>query len=182
MNGNQAFAHALDFVLSREGGYVHDPRDPGGETNFGISQRAYPYLDIKALTRERAAEIYHRDYWAALGADMFAPAIAAQLFDHAVNAGVTRSVQVLQNAINLACIVGRPLVVDGVMGPNTVRAATASCTPGAPDLTLVSGRIALERVGYYLDITERNAGLRVYLRGWIKRAVDCERFTREVLS
>ncbi|MBI5843910.1 MAG: hypothetical protein HZB23_04475 [Deltaproteobacteria bacterium] len=48
--------------MAHEGGYVNDPADPGGETRFGISRRAYPNEDIKALTRERAAEIYYRDY------------------------------------------------------------------------------------------------------------------------
>ncbi len=182
MTGTQAFIHALEFVLQHEGGYVHDPRDPGGETNFGISKRSYPHLDIKSLTREQAAEIYHRDYWSEIGADMLAPAIAAQLFDHAVNAGVGRAVRVLQESINTACIIGRPLVVDGILGPNTARAANTCCTPGSDDLALIAGRICLERINYYLGITEHNAGLRVFLRGWLRRVMDCERFSREVLS
>ncbi|WP_425526518.1 glycosyl hydrolase 108 family protein [Xanthomonas oryzae] len=52
-------------MLSHEGGYVNDPRDPGGETQWGISKRAYPELNIRALTRDQAIEIYRRDYWGA---------------------------------------------------------------------------------------------------------------------
>jgi Glycosyl hydrolase 108 len=57
------FAAAVALVLEHEGGYVNDPNDPGGETNFGISKRAYPDLDIRALTREGAIGFYRRDYW-----------------------------------------------------------------------------------------------------------------------
>jgi lysozyme family protein len=56
---------AVDFILSKEGGYVNDPKDPGGETNFGISKREFPKLDIKALTKEQAREIYKLVYWTA---------------------------------------------------------------------------------------------------------------------
>ena len=56
------FADALDLVLRHEGGYVNSPKDPGGETNFGISKKSYPYLDIKKLTKTDASVVcrYHR--------------------------------------------------------------------------------------------------------------------------
>jgi len=54
---------AIEFVLSKEGGYVNDPKDPGGETNFGISKKQFPDVDIKTLTKEQAVEIYKRVYW-----------------------------------------------------------------------------------------------------------------------
>src|SRR5690606_2973445 len=60
---NELFLHAVEVVLEHEGGYVHDPHDPGGETKFGISKRQYPDLDIANLTREQAIEIYRRDWW-----------------------------------------------------------------------------------------------------------------------
>ena len=59
----EAFAKAIAFTLQREGGHVNDPDDPGGETNFGLSKRAYPYLDIAGLTLDQATHIYRRDYW-----------------------------------------------------------------------------------------------------------------------
>ena len=79
------FDTAVTAVLSYEGGYVNDPNDPGGETNWGISKRAYPNLDIRNLTRDRAIQIYRRDYWDSLGCDQFPPAIVIALFDSAVN-------------------------------------------------------------------------------------------------
>ena len=58
------FDRAFRFLIGEEGGYVNDPADPGGETKFGISKRAYPQLDIKSLTLDQAKAIYRRDYWA----------------------------------------------------------------------------------------------------------------------
>ena len=62
------FQRCILFVLDQEGGYVNDPRDPGGETNFGISKRSYPDVDIRALTKPQAIEIYRKDYWLPSGA------------------------------------------------------------------------------------------------------------------
>lgn len=72
-----AFSHALAFVLAREGGYVNDPTDKGGETKYGISDKrdgladgktdvdgdGKPDTRIKDLTEEQAGQIYFRDYW-----------------------------------------------------------------------------------------------------------------------
>ena len=63
------FQYAVQFLVDpkdgydAEGGYVNDPRDPGGETNYGISKRAFPELDIKNLSLADAMVIYKRDYW-----------------------------------------------------------------------------------------------------------------------
>lgn len=50
-------------MINREGVYVNDPYDPGGETKYGICKRSYPNLNIKELTLEEAKKIYHRDFW-----------------------------------------------------------------------------------------------------------------------
>ncbi len=64
-----SFDQALKFVLEREGGYVNDSSDPGGETKFGISKKAYPNLDIRNLTPELAGAIYKADYWGPSGCE-----------------------------------------------------------------------------------------------------------------
>jgi len=87
-------------VLAREGGYVNDAADPGGETNMGISKRAYPAVDILNLTREQAGDIYHRDYWLACACDTLDQGAALALFDTAVNVGVTRALAMWQAASN----------------------------------------------------------------------------------
>lgn len=85
---NDAFERSLAFVLKWEGGYTNDPDDPGGETNFGISRRAYPRENIGKMTRERAAEIYRRDYWEPAGCPALPFPLALCVFDTAVNCGV----------------------------------------------------------------------------------------------
>jgi lysozyme family protein len=57
------FDEIIELTLEHEGGYVHDPKDLGGETNFGIAKRFYPDVDIKNLTKEGAKDIYRKDYW-----------------------------------------------------------------------------------------------------------------------
>jgi len=57
------FDEIIEVVLHHEGGYVNDPKDPGGETNFGIAKRSHPDVDIKNLTKDGAKEIYKEHYW-----------------------------------------------------------------------------------------------------------------------
>ena len=58
-----SFYIEIENVIKHEGGYVNDPSDPGGETKYGISKKAYPKVDIKNLTLDDAIEIYKDDYW-----------------------------------------------------------------------------------------------------------------------
>lgn len=85
------FDRCIPFVLKWEGGYVNHPDDPGGETKYGISKRAYPDLDIKSLTLDDAKSIYRRDYWDASNCDSFDLPLAVVVFDSAVNCGVGRA-------------------------------------------------------------------------------------------
>lgn len=90
---------ALPWILKAEGGYVNDPADPGGETNYGISKRSYPELDIQHLTPVLAGGIYERDYWQAGGCDGLPAGLALIHFDSCVNCGVARSKGFLNLAI-----------------------------------------------------------------------------------
>lgn len=81
------FLPAFQFVVGIEGGYINDPRDPGGETKFGISKRAYPQLDIAQLTLEQAQQIYLLDYWEKCGCETMSWERALCVFDMAVNQG-----------------------------------------------------------------------------------------------
>jgi lysozyme family protein len=95
-----SFDKAVGFVLSHEGGYSNDPKDPGGETNHGISKRAYPKLDIKNLTREDAIEIYRREYWDKINGDELPSGLDLICFDTAVNAGVSRALSFKELSID----------------------------------------------------------------------------------
>ena len=81
------FNTAVALVLKHEGGLVDNPQDPGGLTNFGISKRAYPSLDIANLTVEDAKAIYQRDYWAPFMEQEVDQRVANAALDTAVNQG-----------------------------------------------------------------------------------------------
>lgn len=87
------FDSVVQDILAAEGGYSNDPRDPGGETNFGLSKRANPDLDIKNLTREQAIARYKERYWTPYGLDALPDAWAHFLFDCYVQHGNTAQVQ-----------------------------------------------------------------------------------------
>lgn len=88
------FALAVGFVLKKEAGYVNDPDDPGGETNFGISKRYHPNLDIKNLTIEEAAKVYFAEYWMKL-ADSLPFPLDVVAMDMSVNPGLEATRELL---------------------------------------------------------------------------------------
>lgn len=113
MEANRAACMA--FVLHEEGGYVNDPRDPGGETKFGISKRSHPGLDIRALTEADAVALYTANEWRALACSDLPAGLDLVAFDAGVNGGVTRGARWLQGALKVP--------VDGRIGPVTLAAA-----------------------------------------------------------
>lgn len=110
------FEHAITTTLQHEGGYVNDPSDPGGETSYGISKRAFPQVDIKTLTLNQAKALYRTFYWERGPHLISHPSLAAKYFDLCVNAGVSRASKWLQEASNL---LGATLTIDGRVGPAT---------------------------------------------------------------
>ncbi len=102
------FNQAFDRLISHEGGYVFNAKDPGGETKFGISKRSYPMLNIKDLTLDMAKAIYLKEFWQPLGEGCHS-AIKFQAFDFAVNSGIQTALRKLQKAIGVAD--------DGHFGP-----------------------------------------------------------------
>jgi hypothetical protein len=93
-----AFESAVAGVFEREGGMVKDPADHGGATNFGISSRAHPGVDVANLTREDAKEIYRNEYWRKISADALPDNLRAMAFDAAVNQGVGWTKKALEQA------------------------------------------------------------------------------------
>lgn len=115
------FDACLAHVLAFEGGYVNDPHDPGGETNFGNSKRTYPSENIRGMTYARAAQIYRRDFWNVVRGDDLPAGIDLVAFDAAVNSGARRGAEWLQKALGVPA--------DGKIGPVTVAAAVAADAP-----------------------------------------------------
>lgn len=112
------FSVAIDRILSHEGGYTAGANDPGGETNFGLSKRSYPNLDIKNLTRDKAVAIYKRDFWDKINGNSLPFGIAFQVLDFAVNSGIRTAIKSLQRAINVDD--------DGSFGPASMAALAAN--------------------------------------------------------
>ena len=117
------FKDAVKIVLKHEGGYVNDPVDPGGETNMGISKKAYPFLDIKNLTIKQASDIYFKDYWLKAKVSKVPEELRMIYFDMVVNMGRSRAVKILQEAISAK---GVKTTIDGGIGPQTISNALKS--------------------------------------------------------
>lgn len=152
------FDQFIERVLAHEGGYVNDPKDPGGETQWGISKRSYPSLNIRSLTRKDAIEIYRRDFWQRIQGDRLPPQFAFQGLDAAVNHGIGNAVRWLQRAAGVAD--------DGVFGPRTLAAVTAA---DPADLVLVFNA---ERLDFYAKLST----FVQFGRGWTRRVAGNLRF------
>ncbi len=145
------FDEAFERLLGHEGGYVNDPRDPGGETKFGISKRSYPGEDIKNLTLGRAKQIYARDFWGPAGCDTVPDGIRFDLFDMAVNSGVKAAVRTLQRTVGET--------PDGVLGPLTLQALQSI------DPVRVAVRFNAQRLVFMASLPNWPA----FGRGWANR-------------
>jgi lysozyme family protein len=153
------FNEAIKFVFRWEGG---ETTDTGGYTKYGISQKAYPNLNISALTLDQARAIYRRDYWDKIQGDKIQDqGNALALLDYAVNAGTGRAVQDAQRVLNAA---GYKLAVDGGLGPLTL----AAINRRGP---LFAAALTAERKNFYNRLVQQNPEkYRQYLRGWLRRA------------
>lgn len=102
----------IEGIIEREGGYVDHPKDPGGRTKYGISQRSYPGEDIQGMSIARASAIYRRDFIEKYGIDQLDDYRTAELvLDWLVHSG-TLAIRTLQRRLDVG--------VDGVVGPQTI--------------------------------------------------------------
>lgn len=153
---------AVEVVLDHEGGYVNDPRDPGGETKYGISKRQYPELDIANLTREDAIAIYYRDWWRRYRYDRLQDeSVATKVFDLAVNMGPATLHRLLQEAL---VFLGYDIAVDGIIGPQTIEAANKA----DPERLLQVLRWLAAH--HYYRIAAQRTQSQAFLMGWLRRA------------
>ncbi|MCC5987152.1 MAG: peptidoglycan-binding protein [Pararhodobacter sp.] len=172
-------------IVAREGGFVNDPDDPGGATNFGVTIHTMRRLgldltgdgvidesDVRALTREQAIEIFITHYWARPRINALPEPLQPPVFDMYVNAG-SNAVRILQR---LLVDMGHDIAVDGVIGPQTIRAAQAAAeaAPGH-----IADAYGIARREYYYALADRRPASRKYARrrdggkgGWIRRAEE----------
>lgn len=157
------FEQSFIRVNGVEQGYVNDPKDPGGETKYGISKRSYPDEDIAQLTLDRAKFLYKRDFWDKLNADKLCESVAYQLFDFAINSGIETAIRYYQRALGVAD--------DGHWGPVS-QAAADSVQEHRQIMNLIAER---------QDYQTRLSNWAVFGKGWARRnarnlrygAIDC---------
>ena len=157
------YQECLDKVLKSEGGFVNNPKDPGGMTNLGVTKAVWEEFvghpvseaDMRALTPEKVAPMYEQKYWRPCYGEVLPRGLDFVVFSMAVNAGTGRSVKLLQQSIGC--------VPDGVIGPTTRSLISASDTP-----TLIS-KFSECRREYYRSLKT----FPIFGAGWLKR-VDRE--------
>ena len=152
------FGKAFDLLIGNEGGYVNNPKDPGGETNWGITKSvavANGYAgDMRTMPKEVAKGIYKKMYWDKLQCDQLPFVVAFQLFDAGVNHGNSQAVKFLQRALSVAD--------DGVIGAKTISAVSK-----LEDLQIVM-LFNAERIEFYAALKTFST----FGKGWVRRVAS----------
>ncbi len=174
-----------EAIVTREGGFVNDPSDPGGATNHGVTIHTMRRLgldldrdgdvdtdDVRQLTRSQAVDVFLDHYFNRPRIGMLPECIQASVFDMYVNAGAN-AVSILQRLLRA---MGFDVSADGAIGPQTAAAAqrAAERDPGA-----FSDAYGIARRNYYFRLADRRPSSRKYVRtraggkaGWITRAEE----------
>ncbi len=168
-------------IVAREGGFVNDPDDPGGATNFGVTIHTLRRLrapapvsveDVRALTREQAVEIYVQHYFHAPRISELPEPLWPTVFDMQVNAGAN-AIRILQRLLN---DMGLQVAVDGVVGPQTIASAHRAYDMAPAHLVDAYG---IARRDYYYHLADQRPASRKFARrrdggkgGWITRAEE----------
>lgn len=172
-------------IVAREGGYVNDPDDPGGATNYGVTIHTMRRLgldlnrdgqvtaaDVRALTRAQAVDIFITHYYERPRIAQLPEAVQASVFDMYVNAG-SNAVRILQRLVRDMRI---DCGVDGVIGPQTIGAVQQAMTSAPAHFVDAYG---IARRNYYYGLADARPASRKYARrrdggkgGWITRAEE----------
>ena len=153
------YVTCLEMILHHEGGYVNHPKDPGGETNLGVTKRVYEDFggtkDMKDLVREDVEPIYKKNYWDRLKGDSLPTGLDLCVFDFGVNAGTGRSAKYLQRMIGT--------VADGGIGPNTLKCLDEYIEENGLEDTIRNFQSARQK--YYESLST----FETFGRGWTRR-------------
>jgi len=153
------FSEALEVILHHEGGYVNHPKDPGGETNLGVTKRVYEDFggekEMKELVKEDVEPIYKKNYWDRVKGDDLPEGLDLCIFDFAVNAGPGRAAKFIQRLVNTT--------VDGGIGPNTIKCINDHVEKYGVSTTIDQYQSA--RHNYYQGLST----FETFGRGWTRR-------------
>ena len=169
----------IDDILNDEGGYVNNPSDSGGETNWGITKavavRNGYYGDMRLMPRDFAFTVYCSQYWDSLSGDSLvalSESIAREVIDTGVNMGIARAAKFLQRCVNVFNQEGRlynDIVVDGDIGHATMAALTAFIT--LRDEQVMVKALNCLQGAFYIELAERREKDESFVYGWIKNRV-----------
>lgn len=152
------FDDAFTTLLGHEGGYSNNPHDPGGPTNWGVTEKVARddgYMgDMKEFPQEWAKKIYRAKYWDKCGIDRLPADVQFDVFDGAVNSGNAQSVKWLQRALGVDD--------DGVVGPVTIDACR----------NIPGGVVAKRYNGYRLAFMTGLKTWPVFGGGWARRIAN----------
>lgn len=172
----------IDSIIEVEAGYVNNPNDSGGATNFGITERvarAWGYEgDMRDLPHGTAFDIYAHEYWDSVRGDKLcdlSEAIAHEVVDTGINCGVMRASEFLQRVLNVMDKRGKlyqGLKVDGHIGPATI-SALASYLSVRSELIMLKALNCLQGARY-IELTERNDKNEDFIYGWFNKRVELE--------
>ncbi|WP_151749401.1 glycoside hydrolase family 108 protein [Acinetobacter seifertii] len=156
------FDEVFERTIGHEGGYVNNPKDPGGETNWGITiktARENGYTgSMKSMSRLQAKEIYRVAFWNRTKCDQYTGAISYQIFDAAVNHGIGNAIRMLQRAVGV--------LDDGAVGNETLGAIKKMTLDDVLILFIA------ERLEFYTKLSTFNS----FGRGWARRVVGNLRY------
>ena len=162
----------LETILHHEGGYVNHPKDPGGETNLGVTKRVYEEFggtkDMKDLTVEDVAPIYKKGYWDKMKGDDLPTGLDLCVFDFGVNAGPGRAAKYLQTMIGT--------VADGGIGPNTLAKLKEYVDEHGLAKSIDNYQEA--RQAYY----EKLSTFDTFGRGWTRRVDETTQLAKTMVS
>lgn len=161
----------LEAILHHEGGYVNHPKDPGGETNLGVTKRVYEEWggtkDMKDLEVEDVEPIYKKNYWDRVKAESLPGGLDLCVFDFGVNAGTGRAAKYLQTMIGT--------VADGGIGPNTLKAVGNYVESEGVEQTIKNYQAA--RQEYYESLST----FETFGRGWTRRVDETTKMAIEMI-
>lgn len=166
----------INNIIAVEGGYVDDPNDSGGETNYGITvavARENGYTGpMRDLPRQLAFDIYTAKYWDAVSADNMPVELAHEIVDTAVNMGVSAASKIFQRALNALNNRGklfRDIVVDGRIGTGTIAALNSYLE--VRDLDVLIRALNCLQGTRYIELCEAHEKNESFMYGWIKNRV-----------
>ena len=156
------YQKCLETILHHEGGYVNHPKDPGGETNLGVTKRVYEEWggdkDMQDLLVEDVAPIYKKNYWDKVKGDDLPGGLDLCVFDFGVNAGPGRAAKYLQTMIGT--------VADGGIGPNTLKKVAEYVAENSREASVKEYQ--KRRQEYYESLST----FATFGKGWTRRVVE----------